>query len=131
MAEALLRENGITSVKSAGLFAARGEPMSEGTKTALESVGVSFETKATQIDADIVSWADLILTMTKSHAVELTRQFQHANGKTYTLSQYTTGEDHIDIMDPYGQHQTAYQRTLIEMQDYINKLIKKLENKDN
>ncbi|CAM3458520.1 low molecular weight protein arginine phosphatase [Marinicrinis lubricantis] len=93
MAEALLRHlakhrNLQIEVRSAGVAAANGIPMSEHTRTILERKGIREMHHSKPLSPDWIDWADLVLTMTMHHKQSLAAQYPHAVDKLYALKEY-------------------------------------------
>ncbi|CQR46155.1 Low molecular weight protein-tyrosine-phosphatase YwlE [Paraliobacillus sp. PM-2] len=149
MAEALLRKKSSVNVKSAGMFANEGSPVSEGTQTALSSVGVTHQHQSQPITADLLDWADLILTMTMSHKETLLTTYSQVYDKTYTLKEYVLldgeftweklkdayrrlEEKRATIVYEKDQLQTEQQMRafLREEQDEIDRLEREMPNYD-
>jgi protein-tyrosine phosphatase len=93
MAEALTRafagERGIPlEVRSAGVAAADGMPVSENTLYVLHQRNVSYDGKSEALRDEQIRWADLILTMTSGHKRALLYRYPDAADKTFTLKEY-------------------------------------------
>ncbi|WP_256464143.1 low molecular weight protein arginine phosphatase [Halobacillus amylolyticus] len=89
MAEALLKfKNNDIDVRSAGIFAGYGQPLSEGTEHVLSEIGLSFNHSSTSVNKDLLKWADLVLTMTDKHKQTLALQYPEEQTKFYTLKEY-------------------------------------------
>lgn len=94
MAEAILREKSREGeVKSAGIFAGKGEPMAENSQKVLDEMGLTLNHQTTPVNADILDWADLVLTMTDRHKQTLALQYPDHQDKFYTLKEYVLIED--------------------------------------
>lgn len=99
LAEGLLRiaarERGLRmEARSAGISPLEGLPVSKHTAAILEEAGESAAGKTSQrISAELVDWADLILTMTMGHKQWVIRDFPHAMDKTHTLLEYAHAGD--------------------------------------
>src|SRR5690625_7007731 len=71
MAEAVLKNKSSEfKVTSAGIHASPNAPLSEGTKTVLENESIKLDHKSQQVTSDLITWADVVLTMTHSHRSE-------------------------------------------------------------
>lgn len=97
MAEGLLRtmteQAGLeVRIRSAGLAAVEGYPISAYSLQILRSKGMKGELSSSPVTGEAVEWADLILTMTASHKRSLVRQFPHAVDKIHTLKEYTEND---------------------------------------
>ncbi|MBU8905874.1 low molecular weight protein arginine phosphatase [Desertibacillus haloalkaliphilus] len=128
LAEALLRERlkEEVEVKSAGVSAFPGQDASSGTKQVLEEMGIASDHKSQLVSDKLLSWADVVLTMTDSHKQLLNQQFPSAIEKVYTLKEYT-GADHVDrnISDPFGGPVEVYRETAKEIEGLIEQLAEK------
>lgn len=105
LAEGILRvaarERGIgVEVKSAGIAALPGLPVSEHAAAILREKGVAAEEmRARQVTAELVEWADLILTMTMGHKERIIREFPAAVEKTHTLKECAhAGDERIGAL---------------------------------
>lgn len=93
MAEALLRkyasEAGLeVEVKSAGVSTSHGIPTSEKSKQALHAKGIKYAGQSQPISAELLDWADYILTMTESHKQSLLLRHAKSMDKSYTLKEF-------------------------------------------
>ncbi|WP_079528288.1 low molecular weight protein arginine phosphatase [Halobacillus hunanensis] len=89
MAEALLRfKYNDVEVRSAGIFAGSGQPLSEGSEHVLSEVGLSFNHSSTPITQEIIDWSNLVLTMTDKHKQTLALQYPEDHTKFFTLKEY-------------------------------------------
>ncbi|WP_306795296.1 low molecular weight protein arginine phosphatase [Cohnella sp. GbtcB17] len=93
MAEALLRDWAARTgtemeVRSAGVAAQSGMPISTNAAETLRRTRVALPGASTRLDRADVEWADLILTMTVSHKRAIAERYPHAASKTYTLKEY-------------------------------------------
>jgi protein-tyrosine-phosphatase len=94
MAEAILRaKRSGGEVKSAGIFAGKGEPMAENSRKVLDEMGLVLYHETTPIGEELLNWADLVLTMTDRHKQTLALQYPTHQGKYYTLKEYVLIED--------------------------------------
>ena len=125
MAELLLKhklkEKGVTGyrVSSAGLGATEGHKISKNSMLALKSVGIkSYSFKSKQATLEMLSKADLIITMTLSHKAVL------AECKNVcTFNEITClGE----VIDPYGQDLSVYMQTMEMLSKGCDIIIEKL-----
>jgi protein-tyrosine-phosphatase len=130
MAEAILRHYGgdMFEVKSAGVFAAAGSDASAHAKSALAEKGIDINHAATQLNEELLEWADVVLTMTNSHKQLILQYFPHVQEKVFTLYEATEEADK-DISDPFGGSLEIYKETLREMEELIQLFMKKHKNK--
>ncbi|CQR58678.1 low molecular weight protein arginine phosphatase [Paenibacillus riograndensis] len=101
MAEGLLRklakERGIdVEVRSAGVSAISGTSMSRHAAAILRDEGIHDQILSTQLNAETVAWADLVLTLTGGHKRHLLQYFPDAVAKTYTLKEYVYDEEAVN-----------------------------------
>lgn len=103
LAEGLLRAaaraRGIgVDVKSAGIASLPGSPISGHSATILKEKGISTDDmRSRQVTAELVEWADVILTMTMGHKEMLIREYPFAVDKTHTLIEYAhAGDERLD-----------------------------------
>lgn len=94
MAEALLKHKlPNAEVKSAGIFAGWNERANDNTIRVLKERNIDFEHKTQPVTKKLLSWADVILTMTSQHKQALIVEFPDAQDKYYTLKEYVTEAD--------------------------------------
>ena len=97
-------------VKSAGIFALDGQRVSEEAVEALKEEGIDIsDHKANMIHRDLVSEANIILTMSKSHKETLLSKYDFLKGKVFTLKEYAYGVEE-DVLDPFGQDIDVYRK---------------------
>jgi protein-tyrosine phosphatase len=92
MAEALLKEyirkeELDWEVKSAGLAAYDGEPISPHAQAALQESEISFSCTSQQVNKELLSWADVIVTMTQAHKQMLICFAPENTDKIFTLKE--------------------------------------------
>lgn len=100
------RKLSMCEVKSAGLGAQEGDPMTENAVAALKKLGVNIRKKHTahMLTRDTAEKADLIVCMTASHASAL----RSLGSKVKTVGEITGGPD---VPDPYGGDLNVYLKT--------------------
>ena len=102
-----------------------GATASENAALAMSEMGIDITNHVSkQVDTDLIKWADLILTMTTGHKQILVQVFGDAINKIFTLREYTG--DGGDIADPYGQDLDVYRRCAQQIEQEIDKVVKKL-----
>ncbi|MCG3086329.1 low molecular weight protein arginine phosphatase [Sporosarcina cyprini] len=128
MAEAILRSKNISgiSVRSAGLHAADGFPISIHSETLIQEMDMPYTAESRVISREDVEWADLILTMTEGHKQAVLHRFPVAVGKLFTLKEYTKPDGDLDVQDPFGGNLLVYRETFEELTVYMDLLEKKL-----
>lgn len=125
MAEAIARhlaENTNVEIGSAGVMAGAGMPASPEVDEALRSIGVAaHEHRSRPITRDMIADADLILTMTRSHAEDVLRLDPSAAGRVRPL------DEGGDIPDPIGGPQEVYNSTAAHLRELIARRLKELD----
>jgi protein-tyrosine phosphatase len=111
MAEALLRakakERGVpVEVRSAGVAASGGAPVSAHAAEVLRERQVLHEGVSSAVTAEAVKWADLILTMTAGHKRMLLERYPEALEKTHTLKEYV--EDRPEVLAEIAELERLY-----------------------
>ena len=78
--------------------------------------------RAKQIDKDLVTTADLILTMSDSQKEWIEGNWPHCRGKTFRVGHWNDK----DIADPYGHDQVAFeaakQDITVSLDHWFNKI---------
>ena len=135
LAEALLRhelqsrELGFQlEVASAGLAVLAGERIAENVVSLLREAGIAHdpERSARQLDQELISDADLILTMTADQLQQVSLRFPNASSRTFLLTAYS-GLEPDDIKDPYGKNPQKYRLVMEEIRNTLKNLITRLE----
>lgn len=132
MAEALLKSKlPQMNVQSAGIYAYEQMPANDNAIKALQEKDIQLVHSAQSVTKEILIWADLILTMTVGHKQQLIEVFPQYETKIFTLIEYAIGDGsdgtsiRKDIVDPFGGNLDVYQETLLEIEKYIDDLVKK------
>ena len=106
---------------SAGLYALEGSPISENAVLALEAAdvmpvaGMDYHAhRANSLTDDVVSRCDLLIPMTRTHAMELIMRHPDAAKKIVCMPR--------QISDPYGGNLQVYQACLAEITDGVRAL---------
>ena len=115
MAEGFLRtmlgkENIEADIRSAGLFASDGAPISAKASSLLKEKGFEQSISSKRLSDESVEWADLILTMTMNHKQHVAMQYPEAVEKVYTLKEY------VEEGAKSQQEQQERERTISEIQ---------------
>ncbi|MBX4152191.1 protein tyrosine phosphatase [Paenibacillus sp. LC231] len=111
MAEGMLRklakQRGIPlETKSAGVSAVDGMPVSHHAESILRDQDIQERLVSKPLTANLVEWADLILTLTQSHKQYAIRQFPHAADKMHTLKEFV--EDDRRVLDDLREQDSLY-----------------------
>jgi len=116
-------------VKSAGVFAVDGDRVSTNAIKAMKNKGIDISNyKSTFLHEELINEADIILTMSNSHRVEILRRYPQAKGKTYQINEYALGKNK-DISDPFGGDLMTYEIVRDELYCAIEKIIEDIGKK--
>lgn len=131
--------SGRFTAESAGLGVNGYEPASRNAINALEHEwGINISShKARPLTGNMVSKADLVLTMTRGHKHMIVSMFPESRNKVYTLKEYVSEKNHpsgmeeydysLDIIDPYGASPRAYRKCAAEIRNALERLVLKLK----
>ncbi len=127
LAEGILKSRQLegVSVRSAGLYATDGAPISSNSLNLLQEHGMPVTPMSRRFTEQDLEWADLILTMTAAHRDMLRIAAPKDSSKIMTLKEYT-GAAQSDVQDPYGGNPEVYQQTFEELSNQIDVLARKL-----
>lgn len=130
MAEAILKSKKIVGmeIRSAGVYAANGSGASAHAKAVLDDNKIPHNHQSSMLTRVEVDWADLILTMTASHKFAILQQYPDTKMKLFTLKEYAGEADGVDVIDPFGRDQAAYEATYQELEKLIKKVIEKIKS---
>lgn len=117
MAEGLFRKlaerEGLScEVRSAGVSAWDGSPISKHSADILQGRGVLDRISSSAVTGQTVSWADLILTMTTGHKETLIRRYPEAVDKVYTLKEFA--EDDPSVAEAIVERQRLHSELQIK-----------------
>ena len=108
-ARKLAKQRGIPlETKSAGVSAVDGMPVSHHAESILRDQDIQDRLVSKPLTANLVEWADLILTLTQSHKQYAIRQFPHAADKMHTLKEFV--EDDRRVLDDLREQDSLYAR---------------------
>lgn len=117
-------------VLSAGLAGGSGEPAAAHAQAVVAGVGGSLAGHRSQPVTDVlVDQADLVVTMTQRHQRELLRRFPKLAGRVATLAGLSALPGARDIEDPIGQDRKQYERTYLQLEEYIRAAIPKVKER--
>ena len=107
------------NILSAGLFA-DGSAVSENSKIVMDEIGIDISShRSRQLTKEMIEYTDLILTMTIGHKMAVLSAFPQADGKVFTLAEYSGEND--DVADPYGGSVDVYRSCRDEIDRMVNK----------
>lgn len=105
-------------VTSAGVWTVDGRPASAHAIEVMTQRGIDLSAhRSRNITREMMSQADLVLVMTRSHTEALGAAFPAHARKVYLLSEMT-GQMH-DVGDPYGGTRQEYTHTARELEQLI------------
>ena len=111
-------------IDSAGIFACEGQRASENAVIAAAEMGADLsEHRSKQINEELISASDIILTMTEAHKQML---LPLAKDKVYTLLEYASLDG--DVKDPYGGDLDVYRECAGEIYSALLKINEKIRN---
>ncbi|MFT3849867.1 MAG: PEP/pyruvate-binding domain-containing protein [Propionivibrio sp.] len=118
---------GIT-VRSRGIEALEGRPMSDGSQALLlfEDDIIATEHRSRRLAESDVHEADLILTMEKTHVQRVLDRHPGAAGKIFLLARYARVRGLADIEDPAGLQGDAYYRMKREIQEALSGALRRM-----
>ncbi len=131
MAEALMKKNSFENgwdfeISSAGIMLEPDVDVSKNSVRAMEKYGIDISSHVPKaISIDDISAADLILTMTSSHAEFLKNATPQFAYKIFTIAQYTDTEE---IIDPFGRSFDVYESCAAKIEGAVSALCEKLKN---
>ena len=115
------------SVSSAGVWALEGLPASTGAQAVLEPRGMNLSAhRSRAVTPELLDQAHLVLVMTSPHRLALLADFPQAAGKVFLLAEMA-GEI-FDIVDPYGGPLEGYEQTAAELENLIDRGLKRIQS---
>ena len=120
MAEALLRgEPGAAGkrVGSAGIAALEGQPADPLAQDVMRSHGRDMsEHRGRQLNAALLSAADLVLVLDESHRRWIFQNFPQFRGRVHQLGKW---RDDRDVADPYRLPRAAFEQAYLDIADCL------------
>lgn len=99
-------------------------------RTYLDSKGINHSDFIPKIiNRKLLEKQDLILTMEKTHSLDLIKNFNYIENfekKTFTLKEFNGETQKIDIIDPYCTSTENYEKILKIIDENVEKAIKKI-----
>jgi protein arginine phosphatase len=107
----LLEDQGLqqVEVRSAGVAAYNGTPMSDHAATILQEKGFTEKLQSTALDEELLQWADLVLTMTNNH-------------KRHTIQLYPETVDKVATLKEYVQDDPGTANAIADMESFLSDL---------
>ncbi len=125
-------------VRSAGVAAAPGGRASEGSLEMARKHGVPLEEhRSVPLSAEMVEWADLILTMSPSHLGGVA--MAGGGERVAVITEFAAGQEAREadpreaariaggVPDPFGGDQEAYEATYRALEELVEKVLDRLE----
>lgn len=134
MAEAMFKElikeiDGYKDIKvlSAGTWAIKGQKASKNAIEALREKNIDLNSHISKpLTKEMVEEADLVLTMTRNHKMQILDALPDAEEKIHTLKEFAHGYvEVLDISDPYGQDVDVYKACADEIEEALKEIIGK------
>ena len=115
------------AIRSAGTGAAEGAPPSPETVTVLKEHGIeSVDHASSQLTADDVRWADLILVMSLSHMYAVSDL--GGGEKVALITDFMNGDElGRGVEDPFGAGMESYRRAYDQLEQAVVGLMARLE----
>ena len=119
-------ENLNVRASSAGIYVLPCSKVSKNSVDALsvENIDISKH-QPKQLDFQLISDADLVLTMSSSHKSAIINEFPDLKNKVYTIAEFV-GEK-SDVSDPFGGDLNLYKSCMIDIKSLIEKLILRIK----
>ena len=110
-------------ILSAGIFAREGMNASKEAVLAAAEKGINISKHISKsVTHEILSDADIILTMIKGHKQLLIEKAPEYKDKIYTIKEFNCNLIADDIDDPFGKGMAAYRKCVKELEEEIDKL---------
>jgi protein arginine phosphatase len=131
MAEAILKNKNHegVEVRSAGVYAMDGASASSNSITVMNENNITHNHQSSLLTHADVEWATVILAMTLSHKQAIISNYPQAASKTFTLKAFAGEDGYPDVSDPYGGDVDVYRATFAELEQLIDKAMKRLLRK--
>jgi protein-tyrosine phosphatase len=125
----MVQEDGMVDVdiKSAGIYVLSNGVIPKLTLDMLKKEGIEHvKHKPTQLNLDLIKWADLILVMEQYHMDNIRYITNDIKNKVVLITEYT-GEDDTGIPDPFGNTREAYETCVNNIKRCLRRLLEKLK----
>ncbi|MBI2069320.1 MAG: low molecular weight protein arginine phosphatase [Elusimicrobia bacterium] len=121
---------------SAGIYANPQFPIPSQVVKLLAEEGVSnLEHTPTPLDERLITWADSILVMERTHKKYIAEHFPQAAGKTFLLKEFgaegPVSEKSRDVPDPIGSPENVYRECLEEIKNSLKNMLEKISKSAN
>jgi protein-tyrosine-phosphatase len=110
-----------THVASAGVAAGNGMPATQEAIDALEGMGMTLQDhQSRQLTLEMIDQAEVIYTMTPSHAQAVMTMAPNSVHKVFVL------DEHESVPDPIGQSAQMYQHTANRLRELIARRLEEI-----
>jgi len=117
-----VRSAGIAALPSYGIYGVLEKILRE------ENIEISNH-RPSQITVDIVRDSDLILVMERRHKEAILEMAPEVKDRVFLLKEFAGETENLDIADPIGQPEDVYRKRLLEIKQYLLKILDKLRDK--
>lgn len=119
-----VRQEGLVAeVRSAGVSAMTGGPISRHSAALLQEAGFEETISSFAIQSSDIAWADVVLTMTNGHKRTVIQRFPNAIDKTFTLKEYV--EDNAENLEAIAERERLISE--LQMKQALSQAITKEE----
>lgn len=117
------------NIKTAGWSAALGDVPSMGAINAMKKMKLDIDLhRAVPLSADLVNWADKIVTADNLASGQIRTRFRYAFNKVVPLGLFSMGNELPEIKDPAGKGQFAYDMTAEQIDALVKRLVEFLNS---
>lgn len=117
-----VRSAGIAALPSYGIYGVLEKILRE------ENIEISNH-RPNQITVDIVRDSDLILVMERRHKEAILEMAPEVKDRVFLLKEFAGETENLDIPDPIGQPEDVYRKRLLEIKQYLLKILDKVKDK--
>lgn len=116
-------------VRSAGLHAADGSPADPSAMRCAERMGVSLaEHRSRKVDAELLSWADLVLVMQGAHVAEIARAWPDSRARVRLLGDFLPHAP-FGLPDPWGEDDAVFDSVFTRVRMAVEALAARIESR--
>ena len=114
-------------IKSAGTCVTEGEPTSSLARATLDHRRIDPGPHvATPLTAELIGWADLVLTMTSGHKRDAAAMSPENAARVFTITEYVDVEGEVTDPLPKGTAQ-AYEQCADQLESLISQAIRRVK----
>lgn len=127
----ILRDAGIVDqwhIETAGTWARDGYSAARHAQAVMREYGLDIsEHRSRMVTEELLTNADIILTMERGQKEALSVEFPHVSDRVFLLSEAIKGPPGWDIHDPIGHSRSAFRDTAHELEELLVTGISELE----